>query len=244
MGSSEIVGGAIGAVILLAVIAVGLHRVFVAGPRRRATETDRVAGMTGLVQRLNATVHTAQSGTRPSFGVLPEPRYNHASDALRPIEQFDQAVEFAHRNHQVLGVDYTYNVRAIEAGRSVVRWLQNNIVQVRTPPTPRLRISARKPAGLTYRGDELTVFQLGNARFDDVFEVAAADERFARTVLTGPVLDLLLYGSRYRDKFLEFDEGVVRSEFAGRLDADVLLANADLLIDFVERLPAQAWQFR
>ncbi|MBK1784051.1 hypothetical protein [Prauserella cavernicola] len=239
---SEYIGPAIGVVLVVALIVFGLHHLFVVMPRRHRNKVDRVVGIAGLAQRLNGTVHTTRTGTRPSFGVLPGPRDILSPKPLTgPLDQFDQAVEFSYRGHQALGVDYTFNHRTPGHNRRYIR-VQHNIAQVRIPPTPHLRIAGRTPAGLTYRGDALRVFPLGVPRFDDAFEVAAADEGFARTVLTGPMVDLLLYGARYRDKFLEFESGVLRSEFFGPLEEKVLLSNLDLLIDVVERLPQQAFR--
>ncbi|WP_199434435.1 hypothetical protein [Qaidamihabitans albus] len=241
MGSSEIIGGAIGLVVLLAVVAVGVHGTLVRKPKEQASEQRRVESMSALVRRFGAVVHTPQSGTRPSFGVLPDPRLNQVRLLSDSIDQpYEQAVEFPYRGHEVLALDYSYNRRTRVGGDRVkLVWLHNYLVQVRTPPTPWLRISARRPAGLTYPGRR--PMPTGYPPFDEAFEVVTSDERFARASLTGPVLDLLVTDARYRDKFVEFQSGTVRSEFSGRLSAEPVLANADMLIDLVRRLPPQTW---
>lgn len=246
---------------------------------RQADWMDRVAGRSG-------TVFGEQNRGRPSFGVLPGGGL--AVDNEDPRGDYDTAVEADLRGHRVLGIQYTLGQGGqrhrpeLWSGQpehrpgqleQTVNAVGNtfNMVQLRTPHVPSLRIEPRsgderlraygaleagkiRPfeearftrnvfGGLTPEGDQQP-FDADDDSFFKYFSVRTSDADFARSVLTAEVRDMVANEPWFRVREVVFHNGALWTNEFGELTEHGLLANARQLARLSAVVPAAAWSHR
>ncbi|KMS91369.1 hypothetical protein [Prauserella rugosa] len=220
---------------------LGMRHLRYDGPQARAEEDKRNTRLRWFADRVRAQMFRYEMGGRPEWGVMP----TSASDGfgVGRRTEWNTAIRFQYRNHDVQAIDYTYWIHRRTRNRT--RSIEYNKVfyEVRTPPWPLVQISSRYIHTFTGPGDQFPEITLGN-EFDRWFRVHAEDERFARTLLQGPVLDFLMADQRCQTKWMVFQEECLWWDRPGKLDAAAVLRHVNPLIDIVDRLPRQAWQYR
>lgn len=157
-----------------------------------------------------------------------------------------KTVEFDHRGHRLLGVEYG----DIE---------KYSMVQLRSPSVPTLvitpRLGAFEPERFTPIEDaritrntvgapkpdaELLPFEAG-PEFDRRFTVTTSDEEFARAVLTDEVRALLMGEPWFRVREVVFHDGALWTVEAGRLTDGRVFDNSRQLARLAAAVPAELW---
>ncbi|MEU6147587.1 hypothetical protein ABZ848_45470 [Streptomyces sp. NPDC047081] len=89
--------------------------------------------------------------------------------------------------------------------------------------------------------DWRTKVQLGMPEFDSEFRIATKDEAFARAVLCGELVSLLLADPRAKASRIALRDNVAITWFTGTMSAQAADEKLNYLCDVLERIPAQAW---
>lgn len=146
-----------------------------------------------------------------------------------------------HRGHRVLAYEYTYTTTSYNGQSSTTTTHHHSIVAVRTPHTPVLEVRTEH-FGHTLLG-LLGVhdLQVGEQTFDDTFRISAEDDAFALAVLEPQLQAWLLERVEERAPFRFAGDHLLRWS-TGKLDPDAVVADADTLIDLLERVPARVWE--
>lgn len=187
---------------------------------------------------------------RPTFGVLPD--HGRTAGHESEVDGIREVVEFDHRGHRVLGVEFS-------SGTDVVGDTCS-IVQLRTPVAPALVLTARpgalEPDRFTPLEDATLARNTFGAPKPDValqkvepgvdlyrrFAVTTADPDFAMAVLTEPVRTLLTTDPWFRVHEVAFHHGSLWTVQSGRLSDDVLYTNARQLARLAAAVPPAAWR--
>lgn len=141
-----------------------------------------------------------------------------------------------HRGRRVLAYEYSYSVCA--GGRERARVHRFCVVAVLTPPTAMLEVRVGD-AGCGSSGGRGV--RVGDEAFEEVFGVCGDDEAFAAAVLDARIRAWLLErpGERAPFRFIG-DHLLTWGE--GGLEAEAVVARADVLVDLLERVPAGVWE--
>jgi hypothetical protein len=162
----------------------------------------RTDSFTNLGERHGAEVHTPDGWSAPSFGIAPR---NIATPVWMPDArgEFDHVLELSRANHRVLVGEFTtgryftwgpgrkLHYRS-SSGPSAAEKEHWHMVQVQIPPTPTLSIRSRTCATKFHSDEPLTEWKLGDALFDQLFEVRTADAAFAHAVIASHIKSVLL----------------------------------------------------
>ncbi|MBB4930717.1 hypothetical protein F4561_001537 [Lipingzhangella halophila] len=145
-----------------------------------------------------------------------------------------------HRGHEVLAFEHSYTT---SGGRNNSSTTFHEVVAVPIPtPRPFLEVTrehfGHKLLGLVGVHD----LQLSNERFNSTFRIRTSNDQFARHVLNKDMTEWLLADGRARQVGIRFDGSYLVTWRRGPLDADNIPADADFLIDVLERVPAPAWE--
>jgi hypothetical protein len=181
-------------------------------------------------------VYTAEiQNTFPSGGVNPE-RGHGPPLAETPAVR---AIEFVHRDRETIGADYKTRVPA-----STDKWkyVPAHSVQVKTKPgvTTYLVPDYRELPDSAMK--DLEHVKTFDQEFDKKVLVRAADRDFLAEILTPELRRWLLDDPRSGKWPIAIEGGYIRTWSEGYLTRKELLAEADYLIDLVERLPERFWE--
>lgn len=133
-----------------------------------------------------------------------------------------------HGPHLVIAFEHTHTARKVAGKARHV----HRVVAVRTPgPNAELEILPRWEHGAP-----------STDAFDNAFRTVGGDPGFTDAVFDTSITKWLLSDPRSRSLPVRFSGDYVFTWAAMRLDPDRALTAADYLIDFVERIPAKAWQ--
>src|SRR5690606_10364566 len=154
---------------------LGMRHLRYDGPQARAEEDKRNTRLRWFADRVRAQMFRYEMGGRPEWGVMP----TSASDGfgVGRRTEWNTAIRFQYRNHDVQAIDYTYWIHRRTRNRT--RSIEYNKVfyEVRTPPWPLVQVSSRYIHTFSGPGDQFPEITLGN-EFDRWFRVHAEDERF------------------------------------------------------------------
>jgi hypothetical protein len=180
-------------------------------------------------------VFTAKSrGTAPSGGVDPEQDLG-LSLAETPAVR---AIEFVHRDREVVGADYLEHVRKSHRDD---RWFPSHSVQVRTKPGVTTYLVPDYKALPDSAMDRLAHVKTFDREFDGNILIRAADRDFLVEILTPELRRWMLDDPRSGKWPIAIEAGYVRTWSRGYLTRKELFAEADYLIDLVDRLPDRFW---
>ncbi|GAA4938148.1 hypothetical protein GCM10023224_19200 [Streptomonospora halophila] len=115
-----------------------------------------------------------------------------------------------------------------------------------TLPAPAPKLGIGPETGAISMEDVLdlagsSILDMGRPSFDAACRVTAADEDFARAVLTPEVMDRLLARHEQGRPPVRFNGHYLAAAEEGRLQPDEALRVADELIDLLEAVPGQVW---
>ncbi|MDT0302476.1 hypothetical protein [Streptomonospora wellingtoniae] len=86
-----------------------------------------------------------------------------------------------------------------------------------------------------------SILETGHPRFDAAYRVTAADEGFARAVLTTEVMDRLLARHAQGRPPVRLNGHHLAAAEDGLLQPEEALGGADELIDLLEAVPRRVW---
>lgn len=205
------------------------------------TNRKLAADRAELARQVGGIEHQPGSGTRPRFGFFPaEAPGAHGTP-------FDYAIEFSRSGYDVMAFEKKHTRAEVSgAGMIGARSGFEQFVQVRVPPTPFLWLGGELYVDIEPRLQELLVPELSGGAHK--FFVCSPDPQFARAVVTPSVAawfaQKVALGNAQSAFFrpVVLEAGTVRIEPHGkRLTGEDVVADADLLIEFVRQLPQQTW---
>ncbi|OLT42422.1 hypothetical protein BJF85_23090 [Saccharomonospora sp. CUA-673] len=208
-------------------------------PQQRTEKEKSTQSMASFLDQVQARQFSGKVGTPPAWGIVPSSDRDMWGTTRR--HEWDDGIQFDYRGHEVQAVDCTVRVSSTSNSRAVYR--SEQLFQVRTPPWPVVQLNARQLTRYRGAGDQFPEITLGN-QFDQAFRITAEDERFARVLLQGPVLEFLMTDPRCAQSWMIFQAHCLWTAREGKLEPAAMLRFINPLVDVVDRLPRQAWDYR
>ncbi|MBN6036300.1 hypothetical protein [Amycolatopsis sp. 195334CR] len=161
----------------------------------------------------------------PDFGSFV---YWNTGEPLRP----EELSGFGYRGQRFVAFRHTVTTRRMQGDDPVQDTVPYRVVQLAVPVGPQLAIVPKSQERDWARGGEPVA--TGVAEFDRMYTLFTEDAPFARAALPRESLHWL--AGRKVSTPIVLAEGVLSSESAGELDANVL-RHADLLVELAYRMP-------
>lgn len=220
-----------------------------------------------LAQRLSGRLSSDPEVTTPRSESL-RPAFREAIEGSfvaransRSIPRYDYAIDFQRRGWQVRVTEASM----IKAGPNGSRTVHEHRIDARTGVSPALTISPVLPdtsfrtAGITVTTpdpnqqmfDEEAAQPRGNGQqwrpvqlsvpLNGQLRAFAANAQFAELVFNAPAVEWIVQGNGHLRHLIVLENGVLYAVGKDRIDTDSILATVDVLIGFLDRIPAEAW---
>ncbi|MBA0124710.1 hypothetical protein H0B56_04070 [Haloechinothrix sp. YIM 98757] len=126
---------------------------------------------------------------------------------------------------------------------------ERHMVQVRTPSVPTLCIQRRMrnfrrnyPTSMHFVSDEdLEEYTVGDARFDELFQVLTAEPAFASAVLSQPVVHAMTSDKWFHKRMVVFEGGALWTQDKAHMYDTDIRDTIDRLIRFGQMIPQDVW---
>ncbi|MEU4670592.1 hypothetical protein AB0F91_22045 [Amycolatopsis sp. NPDC023774] len=165
--------------------------------------------------------------------------FSPTSVFAQPPEAFEahEIVSGTHRGRSFLCARFKVRQRGVATYYARAVWVRTPKLGPALQVGPAVRLESRVNASIG-RGD----LRVGDAEFDERYEVLTGDDRFARAVLAPPVTHFLKTDPRQFRGFSLFGANFeVYDRLADHRDPEELVAALDLRCDLLELIPRSVW---